>query len=77
MLTPLQVAGLVGCNLLLLLLAFLAFRLIAGDPNRRGVTGRRRSAALPDELFTFDSWSDQGRTPRPMSDGRRTATDGR
>jgi hypothetical protein len=70
MLTSLQVAGLVGFNLLLLILLFVAFRLIGGGRDRQVRT--RRTVATSEELFSFDSWSDAERPPRPMTDPGRS-----
>ncbi len=75
MLNSLQVVGLVGFNVVLLIMAIVAVRLIGGGSNGGGGLGRR--GGQPDELFSFDSWSDSGRTPRPMTDARRSDRDGR
>lgn len=73
MLTSLQIAGLVGFNLVLLILLFVAFRLIGGGRDRDVKT---RTAAA-EELFSFDSWSEAERSPRPMSDVGRSGRDRR
>lgn len=76
MLNSLQIAGLVGFNLALLALTFVAFRLIGtGHDRQRGRA--RRGAAGPEELFSFDSWSETDRSLRPRSDGRRSDREGR
>ena len=70
MLTSLQVVGLVGFNLLLLILLFVAFRLIGGGRDRQ--VRSRRTVDAPEELFSFDSWSEAERSPRPMTDAVRS-----
>lgn len=77
MFNTMQLAGLVGFNVLLLILAVVAFRLIGVGRQSQAGSGRRRAAAS-DEMFSFDSWS-SGPTAatRPMTDGRRIERDGR
>jgi hypothetical protein len=75
MLTSLQVAGLVGFNLLLLILLFVAFRLIGSGRDSQVRT--RRTSVASEELFSFDSWSEAERSPRPMTDTARSVRDRR
>ena len=66
MLSSLQIAALVGFNLLLLVLTVIAFRLI-GDGKRTRRRAGRAGGSMPDELFAFDSWSESEPNLRPMT----------
>ncbi|MEM9655973.1 MAG: hypothetical protein AAGA65_28060 [Actinomycetota bacterium] len=75
MLTSVQIAGLVAFNLLLLILLFVAFRLIGFGEDRRERS--RRNITSPEELFSFDSWSETDQPRRPMGGPGRSGGNGR